>query len=383
MKRLFFLAMTLWFSQHMTEAQTAISVAREKVLTKQGEVIPQSIDLFPLEPGIGRVRVKPINIQNASAMRLHFRVQSAPTSNSWAVQVRDGSGRVASIISAGLIGGKDFWSDEIPGDKATVEIITISEDDPAHRLEIKIVEIARAIPPVTPESITPPNQLESIINQSNSIKTLGKSIGRLRFIGDDGGSYVCTAFLISRDLMITNNHCIRSDSEMRSALIDFDYDDVGSPQTGLRLKELISVDPACNVELDFSILRLANPVPTDRGFLQLIAAKPSQDEALLIIEHPGGEPKQISRQDCVVTNPSVVGVSPQFTDFGHKCDTKGGSSGSPVIDTNAQDPKVIGLHHIGFDTGSQLLVNRAVRIGAIIDCIRLKKPSLLTELGIP
>lgn len=378
MKKITFAGLLVLLFQQLSLAQSTISVARERVLSKQGEVVAQSIDLFPLELGIGKVRVKTINIQNASAMRLHFRIESAPATPSWAVQVKDSSGRVASIISASMISGRDFWSEEIPGTNATVEVITIMEDDPSRRLELKIVEIAKSIPPITPESITPPNQLEVITNQPAAVKTLGRTVARLRYIGDDGNAYVCTGFLVSRDLFMTNNHCIRTDNEMRSGLADFDFDEAGSNQTGLRFKELVLT----NAELDFSILRLVNAVPSDRGFLRLLSAKPAQNQNLLIIQHPGGEPKQVSRQQCIVENPDMAGVSPQLSDFSHLCDTKGGSSGSPVIDNTSQDFRVIGLHHLGFDTGNQLLVNRAVRIGSILELIRRERPSVLAELGI-
>jgi hypothetical protein len=379
MKKTFVSMLLLFLLHQLSFAQGQISVARERVLTKEGEAAPTSIELFPIESGIGKVKVKPIDVENASSLQLHFRIQSAPANPTWAIQVKDATGRVASIISASMVSGNDFWSDEIPGKTATVEIISIAEEDPARRLEIKIIEIIKGIPPITPEAITPPNQLETIAGQSSAVKILGRAVARLRFKGDDGSRYRCTAFLISRDLLLTNNHCIRTDSERGSAFVDFDYDDAGSNQTSARLKELVLTNP----ELDFTILRLMSPVSTDRGFLILASVKPAADQSLLIIQHPSGEPKQVSRQDCIVDNPTIIGVSPQPTDFSHKCDTKGGSSGAPVFDSTAQDAKVVGLHHLGFDERSQFLVNRAVRIGLIIDFIRSQKPSLLSELGIP
>jgi hypothetical protein len=380
MKRMILLASILVLANQLSQSQT-ITVPREKVLTKTGETVPFSAELFPLNSGIGRVRFKNItNIPNASGMRIHFSIVSAPADPTWAVQVKDKTGRSASIIPASAVVGKDFWSDEVPGNEATVEIITIAEDNPEHPLQLKITEIIKSTPPVTPQSITPPDQLESIAGQSSTVKSLGKAVARLRFkADDDGGSYVCTAFLISKDLMMTNNHCIKTDDEMKSGLADFDYDDVGSAETGLRFKELIITNPA----LDFTILRLAKAMPADRGSLQLLSSKPTQGQALMIIEHPGGQPKKVSRQDCVVDNPEMGGISPQLTDFAHRCDTLGGASGSPTFDASGTDVKVIGLHHLGFDTVNQVLVNRAVRIGLIIDFIRAQKPGLLAELGIP
>ncbi|HEX8264573.1 MAG TPA: serine protease [Pyrinomonadaceae bacterium] len=378
MKKILLITLLLLLSQGLLIAQNTITVPREKVLSKQGEIVQQSIDLFPLEPGIGKVKIKSINIQNISSMRLHFKINdNAPTTPSWAIQIKDGTGKVSSIISASTITGKDFWSDEIPGSTATVEIISILEDDSSRRLELKIFEVAKLTTPSAPESITEPNQLEAFAGSLPApVKSAGKSVARLRFIGDDGGSYVCTGFLISKDLFMTNNHCIKTATEMRSGLVDFDFDEDGAPQTGYRFKELILTSS----DLDFSLLRLAKAVPAERGFFTLLSSKPVENQQLIIIQHPGGEPKKVSRADCIVVTPSIDGISRQLTDFSHKCDTKGGSSGSPVVDS---DFKVVGLHHLGFDTANQVLVNRAVRIGLIIDFIRREKPSVLTELGIP
>jgi hypothetical protein len=103
-----------------------------------------------------------------------------------------------------------------------------------------------------------------------------------------------------------------------------------------------------------------------------------QPHALVIVQHPSGEPKQASIADCQLSGPdrvpvppggtcvygnlpgvNRVGVTPgDKTDFGHLCDTKGGSSGSPVADWDTG--LVVGLHHFGFLDGSADPVNQAV-----------------------
>ena len=85
-------------------------------------------------------------------------------------------------------------------------------------------------------------------------------------------------------------------------------------------------------------------------------------EELFIIQHPAGETKQISMNECAVSRPVADGRA-AATDFAHTCDTLGGSSGSPVFTT---DGRLVGLHHYGRGVG-YWNENRAVRIPRILD----------------
>jgi len=161
---------------------------------------------------------------------------------------------------------------------------------------------------------------------------------------------------------------------MRSALVDFDYDSSRASPSTLRLTEIVAKDP----ELDFALLRLAEP--SGRWPLRLESREPSEDQALLIIQHPAGEPKQVSVLDCRVSGAQITGLTTKLTDFGHLCDTLGGSSGSPVQDIKSGT--VIGLHHLGFRSGHADPVNQAVKIGLIIQRLRDTNPRILVELGV-
>jgi hypothetical protein len=188
-------------------------------------------------------------------------------------------------------------------------------------------------------------------------------------MGDNGYSYFCTGFLIGTDVLMTNQHCMQSDAEVNSTEVDFDYDDKDAKRVTMTLLKREFVDAS----LDVAIYRIAGQ--TGREKLHLADLVPDDGRALLIIQHPGGEPKQISEEECVVQGVSLRGVSDNLTDFGHRCDTLGGSSGSPVFDLKTG--QVIGLHHLGFLLDSKMLVNQAVRMGLIISAIRGKNPSLL------
>jgi hypothetical protein len=236
-----------------------------------------------------------------------------------------------------------------------------------------------------PQAIVGKDDREKMANQSDDVKQLGKAVARIRFIGDDRRQYFCTGFLVSAGLLMTNQHCPQSESEWRSALIDFDYDAAGVIPKVTTLKQFVmSSEP-----LDMAIFRLSW-TPPGRTPLQLDGTVPKDKDELLLIEHPAGEPKQVSRIDCVTSGIQLGGVTASATDFGHRCDTLGGSSGSGLM--NPITNKVIGLHHLGFlptdpcinnnTTPDKCLVNRAVLMKLIIAFIKINRPDLSDELGL-
>lgn len=329
---------------------------RRRVLAVTGTVNTVDLTLQPLSDALGLVFVREVRDPLALALRLRFTIEGeAPTDGSWGIQVKDSAGRPAWSVWAGAIGGTSFWSGEIDGHVARVEVYSTRRANPAR---LRIDRVAASKDKIIPLSITGKNDLRSIVGQEGWIVDRGRSVARLRFVGDDGGSYVCTAFLVTADLMLTNQHCIASPAELDSALVDFDFDKATATPVTYRLKELLQTDFA----LDYALVRLERPI--SRPPLRLDSSLPRDQEQLLIIQHPGGEPKQVSILDCKVDGTSVQGRVEPGTDFGHQCDTKGGSSGSPVFRFGAKT--VVGLHHLGFDSAGQKLINRAVHIARVI-----------------
>jgi hypothetical protein len=99
-----------------------------------------------------------------------------------------------------------------------------------------------------------------------------------------------------------------------------------------------------------------------------VATDAAISEELAIIQHPGGNEKQISFINCTVMALPVDGRANE-TDFSHTCDTAGGSSGSPVFNANGV---LVGLHHYGFNDGQieEWTENRAVRMSGITDWLQ-------------
>lgn len=362
----------------------SLIVRRENVLARYGFARKEKRLMVP-NAGVGRVWKTTISRAGAESLRFHFVVET-PAPN-WIVQISrfvEGDDVVAWTYSS-RDADSEFWSDEIPGSRARIELLSW---DPGSPVRIRLVETFPKVDVSAPLSITepdtrwlvsslPPDAPANVKAKWPDIQNMAKAVARIRFIGDDGIGYFCTGFMVSKDLMLTNDHCMKSKSEIRSALLDFDYlATVGTPRT-----EQISKEVARSENLDYALYRLKRKV--DVAPLRLAAANApavGDKQQLLIIEHPAGEPKQVSFLDCIVRGTDVVGVAPgEMSDFGHRCDTLGGSSGSPVLD-GLGSGQVAGLHHFGFTPGVTDPVNQAVRIQLIRNDLAAKNPAVAAEI---
>jgi len=354
-------------------AQGTISVNREKVLGTYGTVESANTPISPLAAGPGRVFTQNVGHSGATAVRFHFTVLKGVDLAYWTVVVTGADGRKWEHGPSGPT-DSEFWSDETTGDLAQVELVSTVASPP---VRLVIDQVAWATVPTVPRSVVGDALFGKWKDQKEPILTLGRSVVRLRFVDDVHKKiYVCTAWLVFSNLyLLTNNHCINTEAEAKSALADVDYNEEdGVPARSVRLRRIVMTD----VPLDFSLLELEQPL--DRPPL-VPGAPVTSSQKLVIIEHPGGQPKQVSAdKDCKVGLASVPGITNATTDFEHGCDTLGGSSGSSVFD--AASFTVVGLHHLGFDATGKA-VNRAVHIGKVIAAIQAKYPNIATGAPSP
>jgi hypothetical protein len=348
-------------------AQPKLTFTRERVLASGSDPRSADIRITPLTRSGPGPRFRQVFTQPTGApIRLHFEVLTEVGSSEWEIRLKEpdpGSRVLWTQTSAA--NRKTFWSTLVPNN-SVIELYTAA---PRNQLALRVDRYAVEGIRVKPQAITPPDQMKSMVGQPQQFRDWGRSVARIRFIGDDGRTYYCSGFLIASDLVMTNEHCMRSDLEVESAEADFDYDAEDSKilTIGVKKRELV------DVALDLGVFRLVSTV--DRPALQMAAADPVEKQALLIIQHPGGEPKKISQEDCRVQGTNIAGAGGGLTDFGHLCDTLGGSSGSPVIDLGSGT--VIGLHHLAFSTDAAALVNQAVRMNLIVSKIKQQNPGLL------
>lgn len=330
---------------------------RERVAQVLGSVESPDLNLTLLpEPGLSARQE--ISRPDAKGLRFHFRFAGREEAGeTWSLRILDASGQSVYSIWASEMKSDEVWSPEITGATATLEIYSVRPATPL-RVTLDRLVVLNA----DPVAATPfADSLASITDQADWLRELGRAVARLRIATDAGWYQFCTGFLVSRDLMLTNEHCIASDTERASVIVDFDYDSPAAQPVTARLSELVGTQE----NLDYALVRLSRPVD-DRAPLRLDPVALAQGQPLLIIQHPEGKPKYVSITGCVVDGLRIPGRrTAEKLDFGHRCDTMKGSSGSPVLDP--QHGTVVGLHHLGVRGSSNILVNSAVPIGRILE----------------
>jgi len=145
-----------------------------------------------------------------------------------------------------------------------------------------------------------------------------------------------TGFLIRGDLLVTCHHVISTVEEAATATIRFNY------QQSLRGMPAAFHDFRPNPgaffltsELDdFTVVKLDGKPHERWGYLPITPRRVTVGERVNIIQHPDGEPKQMSYFHNIV---AFVGMR----HLEYKTDTRDGSSGSPVFD---KDWNLIAIH---------------------------------------
>lgn len=312
-----------------------------------------------------------ISASEVTAIRIQVLVTPKAGLEGWTAKVTDLHGNVVDQFDLSAVGAKGRWSKAIPGAGGRVQLWAVDFHNPP---VITIQQYAFAKQPSVPKAIYGKDQRQPISAATRVIQQRGKSVARLKFM-TDAGEALCTGFLISGDLLVTNNHCIDTATDLSSLVAEFGFDRTSSVVDPFAASSLERTDTA----LDYSIIRLAGHPGAKYGHLQLAPVDPvSEKTKLVIVQHPGGEPKQVSIKDCAVLGSDKIGVQIK-SDFGHTCDTLGGSSGSPVM--RLSDGLVVGLHHFGFQSGDPDPVNQAVYIKNILEDIHEHLPALEGELG--
>lgn len=314
-----------------------------------------------------------------SYMRVRMRVE-APAGRTWQIVMRDAAGHAIDLMSeADFAAAAERWTSRVPGSAVLFErYIDGAPDD----LRIQFLEyIAMAADAQRPyySYQDPKNPKMFALYGTGPVpdlddQRLGDSVAFV-MAAWDAVVWTCSGVVVAPTLLMTNWHCggiapLRPDQYWKdstgickSLLIDLSWDDDGRSREFICARVLDSDEP-----LDIAILEI-QPIE-GVGALRpaVLTREPPKADLVKLIHHPEGHQKRISL-DCAVAGVSVPGWrrTPGI-DFTHRCDSEGGSSGSPLF----QDGAVVGLHHHGFKRNPQTCraedsLNKAVRMDAILN----------------
>lgn len=207
------------------------------------------------------------------------------------------------------------------------------------------------------------NEPINIYSETADFRKLGRGVGLLS-VETDVGPFPCTAFMVDETHLMTNYHCvpgILEDTRVSASQIN-----KVSFLAGFFIPGMIETAEQFDVEiepiessksLDYSVLKV-NGVPKDRfPPLPLTNSEASAGLPYWIIGHPQGLSQHISREGCRAAQPPR-----EDERLRHTCDTLGGNSGSPIIDSSSR--QVIGLHNSG---NSRVGINFGIPMKLILD----------------
>ncbi|BDS12396.1 S1 family peptidase [Aureispira anguillae] len=188
-------------------------------------------------------------------------------------------------------------------------------------------------------TLLPINFLAKGVNISRAVAKIEIKKGRKRDVG--------TGFLFKvegiEDLFfMTNNHVLKNKSVIERSKVIFDFEEDIDGNTKASKSFLIDSNGPWYTspvsELDVTICKLTGDNElNDFGFIQLKEINIDKNDFVNIIQHPGGQMKQIALYHNIVTNTTDRLVQ-------YLTDTMKGSSGAPVFNS---DWEVVALHHSG------------------------------------
>lgn len=208
-------------------------------------------------------------------------------------------------------------------------------------------------------------------DSESEVRKNSKAVADVQF--SNGGR--CTGFFISDDVLMTNEHCIGSASDVVGMKVYMKHE-AGVPESQyaeVSCNEFIGND----VTLDYALVKCEGSPGQAYGKVELVTTEAVEGDSIYIIQQ---NCDYYSDYNCnwnkKVSEGKVVGVE---TDVFYDADTLGGSSGSPVF--NADSDKVFAIHHAGYGGGwtGRGIKNAAVPMSKIVPHIEANFPSVLAD----
>lgn len=309
-------------------------------------------------------------------INLRLTISALPANRDFFIEITNAFGTVFETVRGeDLTVGEVYWTLTVPANFAEVSVYGAAALD---GLAFEIDRVAFSVPGGALESIFGDNDLIGVNNydgdHNDVVASVESAVGRLTFFVDDTARDYCTAFRVGPDLLQTSRHCIRDEATCEGAKILFGYKKNAFNAT-LRGQEVACAEVIAADDESAADTVLLRVVPTPDDEYATVAFRdsdPDSDEPLFIVQHPGGATKQVSIVGCGREDDVITEAEPHA--FGHTCDTKGGSSGSPVF---SLEGLVVGQQRAGHgnpDITDKLSVATLGTLLAVVDAPEAAEP---------
>lgn len=278
---------------------------------------------------------------------------------------RDQAAAIARLLVVHQLVGDPVYLDKLRSDYG---IADAADPGPAAQIQRgSVPSIGATAEPAFAPAIRDDSVLEQVINSEDNFLDIHVLVGAIYSasavcrIENPEGAVKGTGFLVGPDLLLTNQHVLKSQDYLEEAVARFDHrldgGAVASPGRLFRFqRDFFHSSPAgafdyCLARLESAPLAAVAAVPEGdvsmmdllragkhRGYLVPAPRFVKANDRVNIIQHPDVHPMKV-----VMTQNYVVG---DMTDMRvqYVADTMGGSSGSPVFNQNWE---VVAIHHSG------------------------------------
>jgi hypothetical protein len=207
------------------------------------------------------------------------------------------------------------------------------------------------------------------LDPRDGLAALARPIGRVDVVlknartGQTVGAS-CTGALLPGDYVLTNHHCLPQSGDLAPVKASILMDYLTLDGKGSRRFEIDPKPVEFDARLDYALARVAGNPSAAYGTVRLSGETVPGNRSMLVIHHPLGRPKVMSRFRCFAMKDQAEGP-----DLRHRCDTLGGSSGSLMFDASVAG---IALHKEGgLDPKDPSSFNKATRLSAILGRSRI------------
>ncbi|MDG4798852.1 serine protease [Micromonospora sp. WMMD1082] len=188
--------------------------------------------------------------------------------------------------------------------------------------------------------------------QSSHPTEYARSNAVARLLISGGG--MCTTWRVGNtNRMLTNKHCFSTQSAVSGSEMQFNYQCAtcggANPGAGTKVSgaTLYRVSAGGSSQLDYALYSVNNFAAIQGfGTLYLATSATSNGTQMYIPGHGDGNPKRLSIFEDAQNGPrcTVRNANYNTWNISYSCDTSGGNSGSPVLNSSH---RVIALHHLG------------------------------------